>query len=84
MCILPLSRNCNGQNFPGFLYFCWTLCYFHEVKAKEVTNHDFCSFDMQYYSMLWRIQPIAGLEMVVSYAWVFSVLVCALLEFTCI
>ena len=35
---MSLSRNCNGQNFAGFLYFYWTHCYFHDVKAKEVIN----------------------------------------------
>ena len=30
---------------------------------------------IRYYNMLWRIQPISGLEMGVSYVWVASVVV---------
>lgn len=38
---------------------------------------------IRYYNMLWRIQPILGLEMGVSYVWVASVVVCAFVYLTC-
>ena len=84
MCILSPLRNCNGQNLAGFLYFHWTHCYFHDVKAEEFINILMISVVViSYYSMLWRIQPIAELKMGVSYVWVVSVVVCALVYLKC-
>ena len=68
MCILSPSRNCNGQNLAGFLYFYWTHCYFYDIKAEELIDILTISVVLiSYHSMLWRIQPIAELKMGVSY-----------------